>query len=143
MCDGHTLNIEDVMASIIRFEDLDAWKEGRKLINMVYRITKNDEFSKDFALTKQIRRAVLSVNANIAEGFERNANAEFSYFLSVAKGSSGEVRNFLYVALDQQYVNKEEFAEVYEQSEIVSRLIAGLMRYLKKSKMKGSRRKPT
>ncbi len=88
------------MATVKRFEDLEAWKEGRKLTNMIYLITKKAVFSEDLTLRGQIRRASLSVNANIAEGFERNTNSEFSYFLSVAKGSAGEVRNFLYVTLD-------------------------------------------
>ncbi len=89
------------MSKIYRFEDLEAWKIARELTKEVYRTSKNDLFIRDYGLPDQICRASVSVMSNIAEGFERDGNKEFVNFLSIAKGSSGEVRSQLYVALDQ------------------------------------------
>ncbi len=91
------------------FEELEIWKKARELVNFVYRVTKNKEFIKDYSLIDQIRRASVSVMSNIAEGFERGSNTEFLQYLFIAKGSAGEVRTQLYIALDQGYVSQEEF----------------------------------
>ncbi len=91
------------------FEDLEVWKEARRLTQQVYQATEDTRFSKDFGLRDQIRRASVSVMSNIAEGFERGGNQEFMQFLYIAKGSCGEVRSQLYMALDQGYVSKEHF----------------------------------
>jgi four helix bundle protein len=93
------------------FEDLEVWKEARRLTREIYRLTQDGKFSRDFGLREQIRRAAVSVMSNIAEGFERGGNQEFIQFLYVAKGSCGEVRSQLYVALDQAYVGQPEFDE--------------------------------
>src|SRR5215204_3249757 len=103
------------MATIIRFEDLDAWRLARELTQEVYRVTGNGEFSRDFGLTNQIRKASVSVMSNIAEGFERDGNKEFRNFLSIGKGSAGEVRSQLYVALDQGYLTREDFDLIYRK----------------------------
>src|ERR1700734_875276 len=95
--------------TITQFEDIEAWKLGRKLTRAIYRVSKTGEFARDFALRDQIRRAALSITSNIAEGFERGGNREFIQFLSFAKGSCGEVRDQLYVALDEQYISQEQF----------------------------------
>ncbi len=87
------------MAKIDRFEDIKAWQKARELNKEIYKISNNTLFEKDFGLKDQIRRASVSVLSNIAEGFERNGSKEFKQFLSIAKGSSGEVRAQLYVAL--------------------------------------------
>ena len=84
------------MARIERFEDIEGWKLARRVANRVYDISDVGRFSKDFALVNQIRRASISIMSNIAEGFERDGNKEFLQFLSVAKGSCGEVRAQLY-----------------------------------------------
>src|SRR5713101_844184 len=102
------------MSAIKRFEDIEAWQKGREFKQRIYRFTKSGEFAKDFALRGQIRRAVISVTANIAEGFERGGNREFIQFLSNAKGSCREVRDHLYTALDESYVTKDEFRMAYE-----------------------------
>ncbi|TAK06448.1 four helix bundle protein, partial [bacterium] len=86
------------------FEDLEVWKETRRLSKEIYAATQDAKFSKDFGLRDQIRRAAVSVMSNIAEGFERGGNQEFIQFLYIAKGSCGEVRSQLYVALDQGYI---------------------------------------
>ncbi|MBI2360543.1 MAG: four helix bundle protein [Deltaproteobacteria bacterium] len=86
------------------FEDLEIWKEARRLTWEIYQLTRDPRFSKDFGLSSQIQRAAISIMSNIAEGFERGGNQEFAHFLYMAKGSCGEVRSQLYVAADQSYV---------------------------------------
>ena len=100
------------MASFQKFTDIEAWQDARKLTKEVYRVTKREPFSRDFELRGQIRNASISVMSNIAEGFDRNGNAEFIQFLSIAKGSIAEVLSQLFVALDQGYVTDKEFEEL-------------------------------
>ncbi len=97
------------MSKIEKFEDIEAWKMAREITKMIYQISSSGNFSKDFALVNQIRRASVSILSNIVEGFERNGDKEFIQFLTIAKGSCGEVRAQLYVALDQNYVDEEQF----------------------------------
>ncbi|OGP70693.1 MAG: four helix bundle protein, partial [Deltaproteobacteria bacterium RBG_13_58_19] len=97
------------MAKIERFEEIDAWKKARELTKNIYEITGKGNISKDFALRDQLRRASVSIMANIAEGFERGGNKEFRQFLAVAKGSVGEVKAQLYVALDSHLMPLEQF----------------------------------
>lgn len=125
------------MATIVRFEDLDAWKIARELTRDVYRVTSRDRFSRDFGLKDQIRKASVSIMSNIAEGFERDGNREFRNFLSIGKGSAGEVRSQLYVALDQDYVTREDFDVIYAKVRESARVIAGLSNYLKQSDYAG------
>ena len=86
---------------IERFEEIEAWRVARELTRMVYEVTKGEGFRRDFGLRDQVQRAAVSVMSNIAEGFERGSNREFIQFLFYAKGSAGEVRSQLVVALDQ------------------------------------------
>ncbi len=130
------------MATFKRFEDIESWQLGRELTNRIYQMTNDGPFATDFGLKDQIRRASVSVMANIAEGFERNGNREFINFLSIAKGSAGEVRSLLYVALDQQYINQQTFQTIAVQCEEISRKISGLMKYLRASDYKGAKYKP-
>lgn len=88
------------MATIEKFEDIEAWKKARELTRDVYTASKQAAFAKDFGLKDQIRRAAVSIMSNIAEGFERGGDKEFAQFIALAKGSSAEVRAQLYVALD-------------------------------------------
>lgn len=127
------------MATITRFEDIEAWKRGRELRKSVYAETKRGEFAKDYGLKDQIRRAAVSITSNIAEGFERGGNREFLQFLSNAKGSCGEVRDQLYVALDEGYISQPQFEGLYEATIEVSRLIAGFMAYLQRSPIRGQK----
>lgn len=106
------------------FEDLEVWKESRRLTQRIYQLTKNENFSKDFALRDQIRRAAVSVMSNIAEGFERGGNTEFARFLDIAKGSCGEVRSQMYVAKDQGYVDDNIFAETTRVASELARMLA-------------------
>ncbi|MFI5174500.1 MAG: four helix bundle protein [Terriglobia bacterium] len=129
------------MARIVRFEDIEAWKRARELAKDTYRITSNARFGRDFPLRDQMRRASVSILSNIAEGFERSGDKEFQQFLALAKGSSGELRSQLYIALDQQYINENQFAEIRLKSEEVSKMLAGLIRYLRGAAMRGSKYK--
>ena len=127
------------MATIVKFEDLDAWKIARDLTREVYRVTSADRFSRDFGLKDQIRKASVSIMSNIAEGFERDGNREFCNFLSIGKGSAGEVRSQLYVALDQNYITQGDFDSIYAKATEGGRVIAGLTNYLKQSSYQGTK----
>lgn len=127
------------MAKITRFEDLISWQKARKLNHLVYKISANGTFAKDYGLRDQIRRASISVMSNIAEGFERGGDKEFAQFLSNAKGSCGEVRCQLYAALDEKHLTDTQFDELYERSLEVSRLISGFMAYLRRSDLRGNK----
>jgi four helix bundle protein len=110
-----------------RFEDLVAWQKARELSREVYRITGTGILRRDRVLVDQMRRAAVSVMSNIAEGFERQASlAEFSHFLSIAKGSCGEIRSQLVVALDAGYLDGDVFMELRSRAEETSRVIGGL-----------------
>lgn len=121
------------------FEDLEIWKEARRLTGLIYRLTRNPKFSKDFRLGGQIQGAVVSIMSNIAEGFERGGNQEFIQFLYIAKGSCGEVRSQLYVALDQDYVDPKEAGELIESLKRLSIMISNLVDHLKHSGMRGEK----
>jgi four helix bundle protein len=127
------------MAKIERFEDLISWQKARELNRLVYKISANGTFAKDFGLRDQIRRASISIMSNIAEGFERGGDKEFAQFLSNAKGSCGEVRCQLYAALDEKYLSEVEFKLLSEKSLEVSRLISGFMTYLRRSELRGNK----
>jgi four helix bundle protein len=127
------------MATLKRFEDIDAWKEARELTKAVYQITSVGEFARDYRLRDQIRRATISIMSNIAEGFERGGDKEFLRFLSIAKGSCGEIRAQLYAAFDQAYMSEAQFQDLIEKVITISRLLAGLMKYLQASPLRGSK----
>lgn len=127
------------MAKIERFEDMLSWQKAREMNRLVYAASKKGDFARDFALRDQMRSASISVMSNIAEGFERGGDKEFIQFLSTAKGSSGEVRSQLYVALDENYVTPAEFKLVYDNAVEVSRLVSGFMTYLRRSEFRGSK----
>ncbi len=107
------------------------------MVNEIYRVTSKGAFERDFALKDQMRRAGISLISNIAEGYERDGNKEFIQFLSIAKGSAGEVRSQLYVALDLQYIKEDEFLRIKNMTDETGKMIAGLIKYLKGSKIKG------
>ncbi len=127
------------MARIERFEDIEAWKKARELTRAVYQLTNTERFARDFKLKDQIRAAAVSVMSNIAEGFERDGNREFLQFLATAKGSVGEVRSQLYVALDAGYVSQDDLTTLTNLAIEVPRLIRGFMRYLAQSEIKGDK----
>jgi len=87
------------MATARQFEDLAVWQEARQIVGVIYAMSKQRAFNQDFGLRDQIRRAAVSTMSNVAEGFERGTRKEFVQFLNIAKGSNGEVRSQLHVAL--------------------------------------------
>jgi four helix bundle protein len=124
---------------INKFEDIESWKKARRLTNEIYQTSASGGFVRDFGLKDQIRRASVSILSNIAEGFERGGDKEFSQFLAVAKGSCGEVRAQLYVALDQGYLSPELFDQLLNSATEVGQLLSGFIRYLKRSPLHGSK----
>jgi four helix bundle protein len=105
---------------------LIAWQKARVLAKKVYDVTRQVGFGQDYGLRDQIRRAVVSVMANLAEGFDRGRRSEFHQFVSIAKSSCAEVRSHLYVALDAGYINQAEFIALKELSDELSRILGGL-----------------
>jgi len=122
-----------------RIEDLEVWQKARELTRPIYQSTRSGEFAQDFGLRDQIRRASVSVMSNIAEGFERGGNAEFIHFLTMAKGSAGEVESQLFVALDQHYLSEEEISRIRREIDSTKRLTGGLIRHLKQSGLRGQK----
>ena len=118
------------MSTITRFEEIDAWKTARELTRMIYALTDQDKFSKDFGLENQTQRASVSIMSNIAEGFENRTQARFIDYLGHANASAGEVRCQLYIAKDLNYLNQEQFQQVFDLADKVSRQIYRFMSYL-------------
>mgnify|MGYP001606158870 CR=1 FL=1 len=113
-----------------RFEELEIWQLARTLVSDTYKMTLSGKFLKDFALRDQMRRCAVSVMSNIAEGFERHTNKEFINFLFIAKGSCGEFRSQLYVALDCGYITDEDFEKYSQSCQTISKSISGFIKYL-------------
>jgi len=124
---------------ISRFEDLDCWQEARVLVRKIYDATREGSFKKDLRLTGQIQAAATSCMANIAEGFIRHSHKEFLQFLYIAMSSSAEVKNHLYVALDQGYIDKAQFDEIYDQADKTGRMISNFIKYLRGLQAKPSK----
>jgi four helix bundle protein len=110
-----------------RFEDIIAWQKGKELSVSIYKIFSK---SKDYGFRDQILRASVSVMNNIAEGIERKSNSEFKQFLFIAKGSCGEIRSMLYLALELQTLSKQEFTDLINLSEDISRLLSDFIKTL-------------
>lgn len=99
-----------------QFEEIEAWKSARELVKVVYALTRQEGFSRDWGLKDQIQRAAVSVGSNIAEGHGRRGNKEMVQFLWIAKGSASEVQSQLYNALDLGYITKEQFDDIYNET---------------------------
>lgn len=117
------------MSKAERFEDLRVWQESRLLANALYDTT---ESLRDFPFRDQLRRAGVSIMNNIAEGFERHSDADFAHFLTIAKGSSGEVRSMLYLGEDRHYFTLEQSGNLRTAAESISGGLAKLAIYLRK-----------
>ena len=113
-----------------KFEEIDAWKRGRRLVKSIYALTNEGLFANDFGLKEQIRRAAVSVCSNIAEGFGRRGNKEFIQFLWIAKGSAAEVQSQLYHARDLKYVQHDTAKELYSEVNVISAEIYSLIKSL-------------
>ncbi|HNC89527.1 MAG TPA: four helix bundle protein [Anaerolineales bacterium] len=118
------------MPTIRRFEEVEAWQTARELTRLVYSITEEGKFAKDFGLKDQIRRACVSIMSNIAEGFESKTQPAFIRYLGIAKASAGEVRAQLYVANDVKYLSDEQFAQLFDIAEKSSRQLSRFISYL-------------
>ncbi|MFH0880555.1 MAG: four helix bundle protein [Lentisphaerota bacterium] len=125
------------MARFEKFEDMVVWQKARVLTRRVYEISNAPSFARDFGLCDQIRRAVVSIMSNMAEGFERDGDKEFMQFLALAKGSCGEVRSQLYIASDLGYVSSGDAKMLCGMAVEISKMISGLMAYLRKSEITG------
>ena len=115
------------MANFLRFEDIIAWQKARGLCQIIKPLTEREGFSRDFKLKDQILSSSGSVMDNIAEGFERQTNKEFVYFLFVSKGSCGEVRSQSYRALDFKYITQQEFEDIHTRALEISKILHGLI----------------
>ena len=115
---------------IERFEDIEAWQLARELTNKVYGLTKKTKFSRDFGLKGRIQDAAGSSMHNIAEGFDSETNPEFIRFLRYAKRSCTEIQSELYLAIDQQYITKAQFQDVYDHAGRTRAAIRGFIKYL-------------
>jgi four helix bundle protein len=118
---------------------LEVWQKSRELTREIYLVSGHGVFGRDFGLRDQIRRAAVSVVSNIAEGFERGGDNEFRQFLAQAKGSCGEVRAQLFLSLDLGYLEQQTFDTLSHRSVQISRMLGGLMNYLKSSEYKGTK----
>jgi len=129
------------MSTIKRFEEIKAWQEARGLANLVYGISNEGGFAKDFGLRDQLRRAAVSVGSNIAEGFARNGNREFAKFLWIAKGSIAEVQSQLYTAMDVGYISEDQFQLLYDKASYCALLLYRFIGTLRSSSVTGERYK--
>lgn len=120
------------MAGFKRFEDILAWQKARQATKLVYEITNEGSFARDFGLRDQIRRSSVSIMANIAEGYGRCSDKEFSNFLNIAHGSIAETQSHLYIALDLSYLSQEDFEKLYALLDEVSKMIMSLTQHLRR-----------
>ena len=123
------------MATFNRLEDIQAWQKARQITRLIYEATAEGQFAKDFGLRDQIRRASVSIMANIAEGFGRRSDKEFANFLNMAHGSASEVQSHLYVALDLSYIDQTSFKNLSALLEKASRMTLALAQRLRASKL--------
>ena len=121
------------MATFKKFEEIQAWQKAREITKRIYFLSNKDNFARDFSLRDQIKRASISIMANIAEGHGRRTTTEFANFLNIARGSAIELQSHLYVALDLNYINQKEFDETYQMLDEVSRMTISLAQYLRRS----------
>ncbi len=127
------------MPTIKRFEELEVWKKARILANDVFEIINTGTLSKDFKLRDQMNGSSGSIMDNIAEGFERSSKLEFINFLSIAKGSAGELRSQFYRSLDRKHLSESKFKELFDKIEEVGRMLSGFIDYLNKSEFRGKK----
>jgi four helix bundle protein len=125
------------MSKVQRFEDLKVWQASREFCKTIHAFTSTA--ARDYRLVSQIKASSGSVMDNMAEGYERDGNKEFIQFLAISKGSCGECRSQLYRALDCGYISQSEFDKAHESVVEISRMLNGLMAYLKESGMKGKK----
>ena len=119
---------------IEKFEDILAWQQARELTNLVYDLTEQTKFSKDYRLRDQVQGAAGSIMHNIAEGFDDGSDIEFIRFLKYARRSASEVQSEIYLALDRKYVTSDDFQRVHDMATTTKKSINAFVAYLRKSK---------
>jgi len=129
------------LATIKKFEDVEAWKVSRELCNNIGSLIDNGSFKSNYRLIGQIEGSSGSIMDNIAEGFERGTKAEFIQFLGYSKGSCGELRSQLYRALDRKYINQQQFDDFYSLAVRISSMLQKFISYLQKTVIQGERKK--
>jgi four helix bundle protein len=129
------------MATIKRFEDIEAWKVAREMCKILGAIIDVGAFKKSYRLIDQIESSSGSIMDNIAEGFERGTRAEFIQFLGYSKGSCGEFRSQLYRTLDRKYITQQQFDEFCVMAVRISAMLQKLIEYLQKTNVKGTRKR--
>lgn len=113
-----------------RFEDMEVWQAGRKLVKDIYSLTRNEGFLSDRGLKDQIQRAAVSICSNLAEGYARRGNRELVKYLWIAKGSASEVQSQIYHALDLGYVSELSFNALYDDLDAIQSRIYRLIQFL-------------
>jgi four helix bundle protein len=121
------------MANIADFRDFEAFKACRVFVREIGFLIRSASLKRDRCLVDQMERASISVLSNFAEGFERDGNAEFMQFLTICKGSVGELRAQLIYCLDIELIELERYETLDVMAEKAARLLGGLARYLKTS----------
>jgi four helix bundle protein len=116
----------------IGYRRLKVWSEAHNLVLMVYRLTKHFPNSELFGFTNQLRRAVISIPANIVEGYARQSKKEFRQFLFISQGSLAETEYYLQLAKDLKYISEDEFIQTEIQRQLVGNLLYGFIRSLAK-----------
>ena len=119
-----------MLASFRSFEEINAWKEARELVSLIYKYSKHENFKNDFGFKDQITRASISIMNNIAEGFERQNKKEFIRFLLIAKGSAGEIRSMLYLTLDLNYISPKDYNLANNLVVSIIKKLSSLINYL-------------
>ena len=117
---------------IISFRDLKAWQEAHKLTLLIYKATKQFPKEEIYCLVSQLRRAVISITSNIAEGFSRQSSKEKIHFYSFANGSLVEIQSQILISKDLGYIDQDIFNVLYGETILVQKLINGLIKSLKK-----------
>ena len=126
-------SLEREVATFGRFEEIQAWQKARTATKLIYQVTDHGLWARDYGLRDQVRRASVSIMANIAEAHGRPSNKEFANFLNMAHGSAAEVQSHLYVAFDLNYLNQSTFNHLFELIDEISRMIMALAKHLRGS----------
>jgi four helix bundle protein len=127
------------MAKVNSFEELEVWKKAVELCELVYIQTNNSSLNKDFALRDQLRKSAISIPSNIAEGFEREGNNQFIYFLIIAKGSCGELRTQLYLTEKIGYIDAKIHDLLKQKCLVISKQLSNFIKYLKTTQQNSSK----
>ena len=105
------------------FESVIAWQRAHQFVLTVYRITKEFPADEIYGLTSQFRRAAVSIEANIAEGYKKLSKADKLRFMNISQGSVEECRDYILLSRDLQYINEQQFSELYDSLEDASKML--------------------